>query len=78
MDKKYVEVRYDKSGNGRYIPRSILWEDGRLWKIDRVLHACRSIDGEYKGTRYTVIIGTSEKYLYRDGDTWYVEPSPGR
>jgi hypothetical protein len=26
----------------------------------------------YKGTRYTVLMGDSERYIYRDRDSWYV------
>ena len=34
---------------------------------------CTSED-EYEGIRYTVLIGSAEKYLYRIGGKWYVEP----
>ena len=53
-------------------PKTIRWHDGRKWSVDRVLHTCRSPDGEFAGTRYTVLIGGMEKYLYRDCATWYV------
>lgn len=58
--------------DGVIVPRVIRWYDGREWKVDRILHTCRSPDGEFTGTRYTVLIGGTEKYLYRDNTTWYV------
>lgn len=53
-------------------PQKVRWPDGREWSVDRVLHTCRSPDGEFTGTRYTVLISGMEKYLYRDYATWYV------
>ena len=40
--------------------------------IDKTLHACTS-ECDFKGIRYTVLIGSAEKYLYRIDDQWYVE-----
>ena len=31
---------------------------------------------EFEGIRYTIKIGSAEKYLYRDGLQWYVDRSP--
>ena len=72
LNRKDIGVVCDRSGNGRYIPTSIRWGEHE-WKVQRVLHSCRSVDGEYTGTRYTVIINGEEKYLYRDGTEWYVD-----
>ena len=71
MRKVYVHVDSDRSGSG-IVPRTISWPDGRVWDIDKVTHACASPYGEYEGVRYTVIIGSSEKYIYRAGRSWYV------
>ena len=30
---------------------TISWQDGRIWNIDRVIHSCRSLDGEFEGIR---------------------------
>lgn len=72
MNRKDVSVVCGRSGNGRYIPVSVKLKDAE-WKVERVIHSCRSVDGEYTGTRYTVIINGEEKYLYRDGADWYVD-----
>ena len=71
MNRKNIEVIYEQKGNGRYVPREMEWE-GRMFPVDRVIHSCRSVDGSYTGTRYTVEIAGCEKYLYRDGNEWYV------
>ena len=72
MDKVYVQVDSEQMENGDVIPVRISWKDGRSWKIDSVLHSCHSLDGEYEGIRYTVLIGSVERYVYRDGHAWYV------
>lgn len=72
MKKVYVEVQCyaDKAGNAR--PTQIIWADGRVWSVDRILHTCRSPDMSYDGIRYTVLIGGMEKYLYQTKRGWYV------
>lgn len=72
MNKKRIDVIYKLQDNDRYIPVSIKWKD-RVYDVERVLHSCRSVNGEYTGRRYTVVIGGEEKYLYRDGEEWYVD-----
>ena len=72
MKKVYVQVDSKRLETGEVVPRTISWQDGRIWDISRVIHSCASPDGEYEGIRYTVIIGKAEKYIYRIGHSWYV------
>lgn len=72
MKRVYVQVDSERLESGEIIPRIISWEDGRIWNIDRVIHSCASLDDEFEGIRYTVIIGSAEKYIYRAGHAWYV------
>ena len=72
MKKIYVQVDSERQESGEVIPLTVSWQDGRIWNIDRVLHSCISRDGECEGIRYTVIIGSAEKYIYRAGHAWYV------
>ena len=72
MNKVFVQVDSKRLESGEIVPVTISWQDGRIWKIDRVIHSCPSPDGEYEGIRYTVIIGSAEKYIYRAGHAWYV------
>ncbi len=72
MEKVFVQVDSEKRENGDVIPKTITWVDGRAWNIDRVIHSCASLDGEYEGIRYTIYIGSAERYLYKAGHAWYV------
>ena len=72
MEKVFVQVDSEKRENGDVIPKTITWVDGRAWNIDRVIHSCASLDGEYEGIRYTIFIGSTERYLYKAGHAWYV------
>ena len=72
MEKVFVQVDSEKRENGDVIPKTITWVDGRAWNIDRVIHSCASLDGEYEGIRDTIYIGSAERYLYKAGHAWYV------
>ena len=75
MEKVYVKVKCQCGEDGNVTPLSVAWRDGRNWNITRVIHSSRSVDGEYEGIRYTVLIGSAEKYIYQIGSRWYVEPT---
>ena len=66
MEKVYVNVDYQVLVGGAIKPVRIYWHDGRAFDIRKTLHCCTSED-EYEGIRYTVLIGSAEKYLYRIG-----------
>ena len=57
------------------IPLSIIWENDREYKIDKILD-CRpraSTKGGGMGIRYTVKISNKERYLFLDKYTWFIE-----
>lgn len=68
-----VNVHFDIYG--AITPRSIVWEDGTIYEIDRVLEVRRaaSIKAGGIGTRYTVRIRGHERYLYFENPLWFVE-----
>ena len=72
MNKTFVQVECKTLQNGTIRPSIIKWHDGRQWMIKRVLHVSQPAENEFEGIRYTIIIGNAEKYLYRNGDKWYV------
>ena len=74
MDKVFVKVQCMFLPDGTIRPVSIEWEDGQVWEITRILHTASPVDDEFEGIRYTVLIGSAEKYIYRTGSRWYVEP----
>ncbi len=73
MKRTYVQVDCRHLDNGAVIPMEIWWDDGRKWKIKRVIHSSESPDHEYEGIRYEVLIDGNARYLYQLGDRWYVE-----
>ena len=72
MKKEQVTVETDELSDGMLIPKAVLWKDGRRFEVTRVLYYSASPTGEYEGIRYTVIIGSAEKYIYRVNHKWYV------
>ena len=57
------------------LPTEILWEDGRVFPIDRVLEIKRaaSLKVGGSGIRYTCRIGRNQTYLFLDDNRWFVE-----
>lgn len=47
-----------------------------IWVLPYPSSELQNNNNEYEGIRYTVIIGSAEKYIYQDGSRWYVEPIP--
>ena len=74
MDRIFVEVECKCYTDGSVRPSRITWPDGRAWSITRTLHISEPAEDEFEGIRYTVLIGSAVKNIYRIGSTWYVEP----
>ncbi len=72
MKKVPIGVEVTQYPLGREKLQAIIWKDGQRFRIDRVLHSCPSFDHEYEGIRYTVLISSAEKYIYKAGTEWYV------
>ena len=68
-----VEVKFLKEGGMR--PLWLIWEDGRKFEVERV----RSIErrpartGSLLVTRYTCLVRGQEKYLFFEGNRWFLE-----
>ena len=75
VNTTYITVDCKRSRDGTEKPSILYWPDGRSWKIKKVLHTTLPKDNEFEGIRYTVLIGSAEKYIYRDNAGWYVVPS---
>ena len=74
MSKMFVKVDCRKSRAGTEKPSVIYWPDGRNWKIKRVLHETVLEGTDFEGIRYTILIGSAEKYIYRNSEGWFVVP----
>lgn len=75
MQKVYVEVtaHFDTIGNVK--PLSIVWENGKIFDIDRVLDTRRAASTKVGGVglRYRVRILGKETYLFYENPRWFVE-----
>ena len=68
-----VVVEYDEAGGVH--PLMIRWEDGRKFRIDRLVDVRRAVAAKAGGvgTRYTCRILGRETYLFEDDGRWFVE-----
>ncbi|MBE6759132.1 MAG: hypothetical protein E7554_03475 [Ruminococcaceae bacterium] len=75
--KTYVNVYAVFDTLGQIMPRAIIWEDGRKFPIDRILHIDRraSLRSGGAGLRYHVVIAGHQRYLYLEETKWFVEPA---
>ena len=74
-NKIYLTVFAEHREDGTVLPRALCWVSGRKYEIDRVRdakpRAAMKTGGH--GIRYTIVVGGRERYLFREGDRWFVE-----
>lgn len=69
-----VTAEFDLGGNIR--PLSFVWEDGRIFEIDRIIDTCRaaSLRAGGQGIRYSCMVQGKQTYLFREFDNrWFIE-----
>ena len=82
--KVYVEVVASFREDGLLLPREIVWEDGRRYKIDRVsaMQPGASMKVGGQGDRYTIWLNGQQLYLFFERNAslrgnhfgrWFVE-----
>ena len=74
--KVYVAVNLDVDIEGKIRPRSIRWEDGHVYEIDRLKQRIRAASTKVGGTgiRYTVQICGKPTFLFdEENGKWFVE-----
>ena len=71
----YVRVIVEYDEEGGVCPLSIRWEDGRKFRVDRILDVRRAAATKSggQGMRYTCRIMGRETYLFEDNGRWFVE-----
>ena len=71
-----IEIRYK---DGRVMPLSVIWEDERRYKIDKVLDIRRaaSLKAGGAGIRYKIRVRDREAFLFleedKTGAKWFME-----
>jgi hypothetical protein len=73
--KVFIRVLAEFDEQGRLWPRSLTWEDGRQYAIDRVLEICPAVSMKVGGSgiRYTCRIHGRQIFLFQDENRWYLE-----
>lgn len=73
--KRYVEVVARHFEDGKLVPLTIAWDDGRVFAIDRVLDVrqAASLKVGGMGMRFIVRIGSRTTCLFFEGPRWFVE-----
>lgn len=78
--KVYVAVAVDFDTSGQMRPKTLIWEDGHQYEIDRLLDIRPSYAARAggQGDRYTVRIGNQEKQLFFEHNPEYGKTITGR
>lgn len=82
--KVYVTVFVEHSADGTMLPRTVVWEDGLKYDIDRVIdiRPAYAAKAGGQGDRYTIQVNGARTYLYFERSTnltgnvigrWFVE-----
>ena len=82
--KVFIEVLAKFNTEGKILPVMIMWEDGTVYKIDKVLdmRPAPALRAGGQGDRYTVRINGMESYIFferspdifgRNLGRWFVE-----
>ena len=82
--KVYVSVNADFREDGLIIPRSITWENGQKYSIDRVydVRQAAALKAGGQGDRYSIIVNGRQSYLFFERNSslsgnnigrWFVE-----
>lgn len=73
--KFYVQVKAVFHKDGRLMPISFVWEDGREYNIDRIMDITQaaSLKAGGNGMRYTCSVSGKQAYLFFEKDRWFME-----
>ena len=73
--RKNITMIAKMQDDGKIIPLTIMWENGKTFNIDKVLDVRKkaSTKGGGKGLRYTCKILGQERFLWLDDNIWFVE-----
>ncbi len=65
-ERVYVKVNTDFDSTGYMLPRSIIWSDGRVFRIESIrdFRPAGTFSKNHSGDCYTVVIHGEEKHLY--------------
>ncbi|NLC17437.1 MAG: hypothetical protein GX756_06130 [Clostridiales bacterium] len=72
--KKFVEVIAKYNQEGQIRPLKIIWEDGRVFEIQRItdIRPAASLKAGGAGLRYSCIINKKKVYLFLEDNKWFI------
>jgi len=72
---KHIEVIARMSPDSFPMPIKIIWEDGRILEIDKVIETRKkaSTKGGGAGLRYLIKIHGHERYIFLKDYSWFIE-----
>lgn len=72
--KRYIDVVVVQKKDGSMIPIYLYWENGRKYKIDKVISKERRVSKVGGcGIRYTCLIHGYRRNLFYEKDKWFIE-----
>lgn len=75
MQKLFVDIIVKMTKEGVVLPIKILWEDGRVFEIDKIVNIRRAVSirsGGY-GIRYLCIVKNRRIFLFLEDNKWFLE-----
>mgnify|MGYP006878641572 FL=1 len=72
--KRYINIVVETDKNGKMNPLFIRWDDGKLFKIDKVIehkHAASQVGGN--GLMYVVVIHGKKRRIFYEINRWFIE-----
>lgn len=78
MERIYVKVSADFDCTGCIHPRSVIWEDGRVFNIDDITDFYPGYIKDHCGDRYTVMIRGKTRYLFFERGNEHIGSKSGR
>lgn len=72
--KRYVDVILEQTKNGQIMPLYICWDNGRKYRIDKVVSRERrasQVGG--CGIRYVCMIHGERRNLFLEKNRWFIE-----
>ncbi len=73
--KKYIKVSAIFDCDGNLLPEYIYWDDERKYSIDKIsdVRYAASLKAGGAGIRYTCTILGKQRYLFFEGNRWFVD-----
>ncbi len=73
--KVYIDMTAEFDENGNILPISFKYENGIVYKIDKVLSIRKmaALKTGGAGLRYTCRIKNHEKYIFLEENRWFIE-----